>query len=43
MPKALGKTFNNLPGVSGGAILEDGRVGFVLDPLRLLSLAAERR
>ncbi|MGE5644268.1 MAG: chemotaxis protein CheA [Acidobacteriota bacterium] len=29
--KSLGETLKNIPGVSGGAILGDGRVGLVLD------------
>ncbi len=29
--KPLGDTFRNVPGVSGGAILGDGRVGLILD------------
>ena len=30
--KSLGEVFGNLPGVAGGAILGDGRVGLILDP-----------
>jgi two-component system chemotaxis sensor kinase CheA len=30
--KALGETMKNIPGVAGGAILGDGRVGLILDP-----------
>jgi two-component system, chemotaxis family, sensor kinase CheA len=33
--KALGETFKNVPGVAGGAILGDGRVGLILDLDRL--------
>jgi len=29
--KSLGETFRNVPGISGGAILGDGRVGLILD------------
>ncbi|MEO8594805.1 MAG: chemotaxis protein CheA [Candidatus Solibacter sp.] len=29
--KSLGETFKNVPGVAGGAILGDGRVGLILD------------
>jgi len=29
--KGLGETFRNTPGVAGGAILGDGRVGLILD------------
>jgi two-component system chemotaxis sensor kinase CheA len=30
--KSLGEVFGNVPGVAGGAILGDGRVGLILDP-----------
>jgi two-component system, chemotaxis family, sensor kinase CheA len=30
--KSLGEMFGNVPGVAGGAILGDGRVGLILDP-----------
>ena len=30
--KSLGEVFRNVPGVAGGAILGDGRVGLILDP-----------
>jgi two-component system chemotaxis sensor kinase CheA len=30
--KSLGEVFGNIPGVAGGAILGDGRVGLILDP-----------
>jgi two-component system chemotaxis sensor kinase CheA len=33
--KTLGETFKNVPGVAGGAILGDGRVGLILDLDRL--------
>ena len=33
--KTLGETFKNIPGVAGGAILGDGRVGLILDLDRL--------
>jgi two-component system chemotaxis sensor kinase CheA len=29
--KSLGRLFQNVPGVAGGAILGDGRVGLILD------------
>jgi two-component system chemotaxis sensor kinase CheA len=38
--KSLGETFKNIPGIAGGAILGDGRVGLILD---LDSLGKERR
>ena len=37
--KGLGETFRNTPGVAGGAILGDGRVGLILD---LAGLMKER-
>lgn len=30
--KSLGEGMRNIPGVAGGAILGDGRVGLILDP-----------
>jgi two-component system chemotaxis sensor kinase CheA len=33
--KSLGETFKNVPGIAGGAILGDGRVGLILDLDRL--------
>jgi two-component system, chemotaxis family, sensor kinase CheA len=30
--KSLGETLKNIPGIAGGAILGDGRVGLILDP-----------
>jgi two-component system, chemotaxis family, sensor kinase CheA len=29
--KSLGETFRNVPGIAGGSILGDGRVGLILD------------
>jgi len=29
--KTLGETLKNIPGIAGGAILGDGRVGLILD------------
>ena len=37
--KTLGQTLRNIPGVAGGAILGDGRVGLILDAAGLLKLA----
>lgn len=37
--KSLGETFKNIPGIAGGAILGDGRVGLILD---LAGLTKER-
>lgn len=37
--KSLGKALANIPGVAGGAILGDGRVGFILDTVDLMRLA----
>jgi two-component system chemotaxis sensor kinase CheA len=37
--KTLGQTLKNIPGVAGGAILGDGRVGLILDASGLLQLA----
>ena len=37
--KSLGKALTNIPGVAGGAILGDGRVGFILDTVDLVHLA----
>jgi two-component system chemotaxis sensor kinase CheA len=33
--KSLGETFKNVPGIAGGAILGDGRVGLILELDRL--------
>jgi two-component system, chemotaxis family, sensor kinase CheA len=42
--KSLGETMRNIPGISGGAILPDGRVGLILDVGGLLRFATlERR
>lgn len=38
--KTLGKTFGNLEGVSGGAIMGDGRVALILDTNGLINLAS---
>jgi len=40
--KSLGSTMVSVPGVSGGAILGDGRVGLILDAGGLVSLAEEQ-
>ena len=37
--KSLGETFKNIPGIAGGAIMGDGRVGLILD---LAGLIKER-
>ena len=37
--KALGDGVGEIPGISGGAILSDGRVGLIIDVTRLTSLA----
>lgn len=37
--KSLGRFLGNVPGISGGGILGDGRVGLILDPLGVLNLA----
>jgi two-component system, chemotaxis family, sensor kinase CheA len=34
--KSLGETFRGIPGIAGGAILGDGRVGLILDLERLM-------
>ncbi len=39
--KSLGAGIGNVPGVSGGAILGDGRVGLILDPNSLVGYARE--
>jgi two-component system chemotaxis sensor kinase CheA len=38
--KSLGETLRDIPGVAGGAILGDGRVGLILDPEALFGRAA---
>jgi two-component system chemotaxis sensor kinase CheA len=40
--KTLGERFKGLKGVSGAAILSDGRVGLILEPSGLLALHKER-
>jgi len=40
--KSLGQSMGQVPGVSGGSILGDGRVGLILDAGGLLKLAARR-
>jgi len=37
--KALGEGVGEIPGISGGAILSDGRVGLIIDVGRMTSLA----
>jgi two-component system chemotaxis sensor kinase CheA len=37
--KSLGSTLANIPGVAGGAILGDGRVGLILDPTGIAELS----
>lgn len=37
--KSLGQTLQNIPGVAGGAILGDGRVGLILDAAGLIKLS----
>lgn len=39
--KSLGRTFQNVRGVAGGAILGDGRIGLILDAGGLLALAGQ--
>lgn len=41
--KSLGAGIGKVPAVSGGAILGDGRVGLILDPSSLVTLAKESR
>ncbi len=41
--KSLGQTMNNIPGISGGAIMPDGRVGLILDVGGLLRFATPER
>ncbi len=41
--KSLGETMKNIPGISGGAILPNGRVGLILDVGGLLRFAAPER
>jgi two-component system chemotaxis sensor kinase CheA len=39
--KSLGETMRRIPGVSGGAIMPDGRVGLILDVCDLVRLATK--
>ncbi|MBI5878012.1 MAG: chemotaxis protein CheA [Chloroflexi bacterium] len=39
--KSLGDGIGKIPGVSGGAILGDGRIGLILDPAGVLALARQ--
>ena len=39
MAKTLGDGLGKVPGVSGGAILGDGRVGLILDVTETVALA----
>ncbi len=39
--KSIGEIFQDIPGISGGAILADGRVGLILDVSGLVRLAHE--
>ena len=41
--KSLGETMENIPGISGGAIMPDGRVGLILDVGGLLRFATPER
>jgi two-component system chemotaxis sensor kinase CheA len=38
--KSLGETMKNIPGISGGAIMPDGRVGLILDVGGLVKMAS---
>ena len=38
--RSLGEMFRGVPGIAGGAILGDGRIGLILDTGGLLALAA---
>lgn len=40
--KSLGKGINKVQGVSGGAILGDGRVGLILDTAEIVNLARQK-
>ncbi|HVP57089.1 MAG TPA: chemotaxis protein CheA [bacterium] len=40
--KSLGKAFGQIKGISGGAIMPDGRVGLILDISSLLALAESK-
>jgi len=37
--KSLGRSLGEVPGISGGAILGDGRVGLILDAAAIVALA----
>lgn len=39
--KSLGEGIGKIPGVSGGAILGDGRVGLILDPGEIVASARQ--
>jgi chemotaxis protein histidine kinase CheA len=41
--KSLGDTMKNIPGISGGAIMPDGRVGLILDVGGLLRFVTPDR
>lgn len=40
--KLLGKGFNHIPGVAGGAIMGDGTVGLILDATGIVSIARQQ-
>ncbi|HNZ64661.1 MAG TPA: chemotaxis protein CheA [Smithella sp.] len=40
--KLLGKGFNNVPGVAGGAIMGDGTVGLILDASGIVSISRQQ-
>jgi len=40
--KLLGKELNNVPGVTGGAIMGDGTVGLILDAAGIISISQQR-
>ena len=40
--KSLGSLFRRLPGISGGAILGDGRIALIIDVKGIISLYEER-
>jgi len=41
--KSLGRSLGNIPGISGGAILGDGRVGLILDAAGIVATAEGER
>jgi two-component system chemotaxis sensor kinase CheA len=41
--KSLGSGMGDIPGIAGAAILGDGRVGLILDPTGLVTLARQVR